>query len=393
MTLLNPIAGYLVGAEYAEQVVGPAYDVLRSEERRLLAASNPLSFLNVTRSEGDLPEGTSPHEARRKSAELVEWWIGQGVFEPWGDPSLFLYRLESEDHTQIGVVADIEVERFEDGTVLRHELTRPAKERELLAFLETVRVNSSPVALTYRTIDAVDAVVSEAEASEPKLSFVTGDGVRHTVWTVEEDAGTALQEAFRSVGALYITDGHHRAAASRLWKHTAGRVLCVLFPSDQLRILPYNRCASAEETALIEAVRGRFDIERVSGYAAARPEAPGQFAVFAPSGWLRLSRRQTVTPRRGKVEDIAVSILHREILAPLLETEDPDFDDRLSYLPGSGGPQALEERCRQSGALGFLLPPTSLEDVMAVSEAGNTMPPKSTWFDPKARSGIFLVPR
>jgi len=261
--------------------------------------------------------------------------------------------------------------------------------------LETVGVNSSPISLTYRSVATLaDTVEAQTRSRSPMLDFATGDGVRHLVWHLDPTETAELTAAFSGVGQLYITDGHHRAAAASRFAAShpqADRVLGVLFPSDQLRILPYNRCVKLETASLIEVLGRDFLIEPAAGYDEARPSGSGQFAMFAQGSWSRLRRRTASGPGRSFVQELDVSVLHRQVLAPLLASAEPDYDPRLTYVPGVGGPPALEARCTARGEVGFMLRPTSIEEVMAVSDAGETMPPKSTFFDPKPRSGIFLV--
>ncbi|MFQ5967838.1 MAG: DUF1015 domain-containing protein [Acidimicrobiia bacterium] len=395
MTRIEPVSAHLVGASQAASVVGPAYDVLTPQQRRRISEENPLSFLRITRSASDLPPGTDPAAARLESAELLRTWIDDGVFEPARPTGFYLYRLSSDGHIQTGVVADLHVSDYKRGVVRRHENTREEKEAELVAFLRDVGVNSSPVCLTHRALGSVDAAVAAGAEELPLLEFETDDEVRHTIWRVDGATGDELVQAFSSIDALYLTDGHHRVAAAARFaaeRPEAGRFLAVLFPADQLRILPYNRCVKVSRPDLIEVIGRHFEVESASTYEDARPRRRGEFGLYSKGRWWRLIRTELVQPI-AKAADLDVSILHREVLGPLLESPNPDFDPRVSYVPGVGGPAALEQRCRAEGAAGVVLAPTSVEDVMAVSDAGEVMPPKSTWFDPKARSGIFVVYR
>jgi len=277
----------------------------------------------------------------------------------------------------------------------RAATVRARKEEELLAFLEIAGVNSSPISMTYRAVPDLDDTVETVTRSEvPMLDFVTEDEVRHLVWGVDSARTQDITAAFSGVRELYITDGHHRTAAAARYEESrpeAGRVLAVLFPSDQLRILPYNRCVKLGRVDLPGVLEQEFLIQPAGVYEEARPSGRGQFAMFAEGRWSRLSRRTASSHGGSVVEDLDVAILHRQVLAPLLENAQPDYDPRLTYVPGVGGPSALEARCTAREEVGFMLRPTSIEEVMAASDAGETMPPKSTWFDPKPRSGIFLV--
>jgi uncharacterized protein (DUF1015 family) len=407
MMKITPIDAYIVHPDFAERVVGPAYDVLSPDERRNLADGNPLSFLNVTRSAGDLPpdDTQDPARVQQESAARLRRMIEDGVFEPSGRPAFYVYRLSTREHAQTGVVADVPVSEYERRRVKPHEHTNPEKVDELVHFLQVVRANSSPVCLTYRPTSAIDDCVARiCEAEAPILSFQTSEGVRQTLWRVD-DAATQrrLTDAFAEIDTAYITDGHHRveaaasfARARRTQQPESGsfdHFLTVFFPADQLRILPYNRCVTVERSqeAVLDVVAASLEVTPVPPQAQIVPERPGQFAMCLGGRWYRLERPSTVPTAPGSVEALDVSVLHRQVLGPLLRVQNPDYDPRVTYVAGARGLDALESCSQREGRVAFVVHPTSVEEVMAVCDAHEVMPPKSTWFDPKVRSGIFVV--
>lgn len=399
---VRPARLYLVDEGLAPEVAAPAYDSLPAQERDLVADQNPRSFLNAIRSPGPGASAEERSCALRASASVLEAMLAEGVFRPWPRPALALYRLATDDHVQTGIVAAVAVADYEEGRIRPHESTRSDREEHLARYLETVGASSSPVALAYRSRPALTALVEQVASTRPTLSFTAEDGLEQTVWMMDDPALVEIVAAeFAATGRLYVTDGHHRlAAAARFalgrrmeqggevrdapWEH----FLAVLFPHDQLQVESFNRCVTPptglSHEQILAALRERARVRPVE-----RPPEPGrrEFAVFADGGWFLVG----VDVATGEDEKVLDAVLLQElVLGPVLGVDDPRSDARLDHLAGAPDVDALEARCRASGEIAFVLRAPTIGSLMAVSDAGEVMPPKSTWFHPKARSGVFV---
>jgi uncharacterized protein (DUF1015 family) len=389
------------------QVASVPYDVVNTEEARALAADNPLSFLRVSRPEIDLPEGTDIYSdaVYEKGAENFKRLIEEAPLEMEETPSLYLYRLIMGEQEQIGVVACCSVDEYDKDLIRKHERTRRDKEDDRTRHILTLRAQTGPVFLTYRANRNIDTMVLETTITEAIYDFTAPDGVQHTVWHVPDPV--RFVQAFRDVPFLYIADGHHRAASAsraraelrdRNPEHTGDEeynfFLAVLFPADQLRILPYNRIVkdlnglSAEE--FLAAVKAKFRI--IEDAAAPTPEAPGQWSMYLNGRWYGLTladdRRQATD---DPVATLDVSLLQDNLLDPILGIKDVRTDKRIDFVGGIRGTDELERLVREGrAAVAFSLYPTSINDLLRVSDAGGIMPPKSTWFEPKLRDAILI---
>ena len=410
MSFIHPFEGYLVAPERADAVVAPSYDALSAEERRRYADAHPDSYLNAIRSvdeyASDRAEGPATVTGRKAllegNARFLRGCIDRGVFvaQP---PCVFVYRLACRSHVQHGVVAETSIGTYLSGRIKRHELTRAARENALAEYIDHVRAASSPVCLAYRADGAIRAQVDSAIRSRPHVSHTSADGVEHDVWGITGAGMESLVAAFDRVSSAYLTDGHHRCAATARFS-TAGagaRLLVVLFPDDELRILPYHRVVrdlgphSAE--SFLDRLAKDFSVEPLPGDSsggpdAVHPRARGEFAVHVDGRWLRfrLASAEAPSATANPADTIDAAILQARVLGPVLGITDPRDDERLGYVAGSGGLDDLERACRDWWRAAFALHPTSMEELVAVADAGAVMPPKSTWFDPKPRSGFFL---
>ncbi len=403
MPLIQPFAALRPAPGRAADVIAPPYDVVSTAEARALAAGRPWSFLHVSRPEIDLPPGTDPHspEAYAKAAENLRRMVEAGVLVRDPAPRLYVYRLEAAGHAQTGLVAVASVDAYRAGRIRRHEHTRPDKEDDRVRQIEAVGAQTGPVLLAYRAREAMDRLIEAGAAGKPVADVTDGEGVRHRFWAPEDREWTAavLREADR-LEALYIADGHHRSAAAarvaerRRAAHGPGSwdwFLAVIFPHTQMRILDYNRVVrdlnGMGPEAFLEAVRARgFAVEAAAG--PVRPAGRGEFGMYLAGRWHRLRLDPARIPD-DPVGRLDVSLLHRELIEPVLGIADPRRDPRIDFVGGSRGLGALAARV-DSGemAVAFALHPTALEDLMAVADAGEVMPPKSTWFDPKLADGL-----
>jgi len=406
VAIIRPFNALRPQADRAAQVAAVPYDVVNTEEARALAAGNPWSFLHVSRSEIDLPDGTPIYndQVYAKALANFEQLIKECPLENEGTPSLYLYRLIMGNHEQIGIVACCSVEEYDRGIIRKHERTRRDKEDDRTRHIMVLRAQTGPVLLTYRAAARIDSLVADALASSPPLyDFVANDDIRHTIWRVPNYQ--PLAEAFAEVPYLYIADGHHRAAsASRasaeLKEHGFGFIgneeynffLCVLFPDYQLQILPYNRIArdlngmSREE--FLTRVRENFALTE---NASPSPKQRGEWSMYLNDQWYGLALPHEAVRPEGVVDSLDVSILQTRLLDPILGIKDVRTDKRIDFVGGIRGTGELEKLVHEGkAAVAFSLYPTTIDDLLRVSDAGEIMPPKSTWFEPKLRDGLLI---
>ena len=403
MATLLPFRALRPPAALAARVASPPYDVVSTKEARALAYGNADSFLRVSRPEIDLPEGIDEHadavhaKGRDNLAELVR----RGVLVADPEPRLYVYAQRMGEHRQTGLVACAAIDEYDLGLIKKHEKTRPDKEDDRVRHIDTLSAHDEPVFLTYRAVAAIDQAIDEVKRAAPTYDFVAADGVGHQLWVVPAAAGEAIAVLFRSVPALYVADGHHRcAAASRVHARRRaqpgehGAFPAVVFPHDQVQILAYNRLvrdlAGRGAEALLSAMRDFFDIEPA---ASARPDEPLTFGVFVGGRWWRARARPGSYDASDPVASLDCSIVQDKLLAPLFGIADPRTSKDVDFVGGIRGAQELERRVKEEGwSMALHLFPTRVEQLIAVSDAGKLMPPKSTWFEPKLRSGLFVHP-
>ena len=406
MAIIRPFNALRPQAERAAQVAAVPYDVVNTEEARALAAGNEFSFLHVSRSEIDLPGGTPMYsdQVYTQAVTNFERLIEECPLEVEETPSLYFYRLIRGEHQQIGVVACCSVEEYDRDIIRKHERTRRDKEDDRTRHIMVLRAQTGPVFLTYRDRPEISALVADALRGNPPLyDFVANDDIQHTIWRVP--AYDPLVAAFAEVPYLYIADGHHRAASAsraraQLKEEGFGFIgneeynffQCVLFPDNQLQILPYNRIVrdlnglSADE--FLGRVRESFS---VTDNALPSPPARGQWSMYFDGRWHGLALRDDAPRPEGAVECLDVSILQSRLLDPVLGIKDLRTDKRIDFVGGIRGTTELENLVNEGkAAMAFSLFPTAIEDLLRVSDAGEVMPPKSTWFEPKLRDGLLI---
>jgi len=392
-------------ADRAQLVASVPYDVVNTDEARALADGNPLSFLHVSRPEIDLPAGTDIHSdvVYRKAVENFEKLIADCPLEKETEPSLYLYRLIMGDHEQIGIVACCSIDEYDNSTIRKHERTRRDKEDDRTRHMLMLRAQTGPVFLTYRARNEIDEQVNAATGAEPLYDLTAPDGVRHTIWRLNDT--DALVKSFESVPLLYIADGHHRAAsASRAraelkqqsFAHTGQEdynyFLTVIFPDSQVQILAYNRTVhdlnglSKEE--FLDTVKTQFTIRED-----ANPEPPkrGHWSMYLDGKWYGLQISPETTLPTGTVAMLDVSVLQDRLLDPILGIKDVRTDKRIDFIGGLRGTKELERLVDEGkAAVAFSLFPTTVAELLMVSDANEIMPPKSTWFEPKLRDGLLI---
>lgn len=405
MLRIHPFQALVPKANLAAQVACVPYDVVTTAEAREQAAGLPHSFMHVIRSEIDLPAETNPYDATvyDRARSNLDNLVRRGVMEREAAPRLYLYRQVMNHREQIGVVCCCHIDDYEKNVILKHEKTRKDKEDDRTRHVLTMRANAEPVFLAYRDQKAIDRLVEQGMNDRPVFHFVAKDGVTHSVWRVGES--DAYVKAFAGVDRAYIADGHHRSAsAARAGaelraanpKHTGNEeynwFMAVLFPASQLTILPYNRVVSDLNGKPIADILKRLgEIGTVSAARSPSPEKPGVFCVYLDGAWQRVEVAERLIDRNDPIESLDVSLLQRLVLEPVLGVGDPRTDKRIDFVGGIRGTTELERRVNSgSAAIAFSMHPTTIQQVFAVSDAGQIMPPKSTWFEPKLRSGMFV---
>jgi uncharacterized protein (DUF1015 family) len=397
MSALHPFRALRPDPAAAARVASVPYDVVSTDEARALAKSNPLSFLRITRSEIDLPPGTDPY-SEAVYAQAVRNFEDLKRAAPMvmdDEKSLYFYRLRMGEHEQTGLAGCFSLDEYDSGSIKRHEKTRKDKEDDRTRHISELRAQTGVVFLTYRASAAVDAVAARVTTGAPLYALTAEDGIVHTVWRVSGENVQALVRAFAELPALYIADGHHRAASAARARGVvksgeANTFIAVAFPDAQVQILPYNRTVKdlAGQTAesLLAAIRAKAKVEP-GGPAPARK---GDVSMFLGGNWYCVTLPSSAAGTSA-AEVLDVAVLQRELLEPLLHVGDPRTDKRIDFVGGARGTDELE-RLVSSGkaAIAFSLHPVSVSDLVAISDAGGIMPPKSTWFEPKLRDGLLV---
>jgi len=408
MARIQPFRGWRPRPDLCSRVASPPYDVLSSDEAREMASDNPVSFLHVVKPEIDLDPAIDVYspEVYATGAANLRKLMDDGVLIREAGPALYLYRQRMGDHVQTGLVAGASVDEYEADLIKKHEHTRPVKEDDRTRHVDALNANTGPVFLTYRSRAEIDDLVTHLTAAAPTYDFVASDGIQHVLWVVDRASDRdALVEAFGRVPELYVADGHHRSAAGTRIRalrrdanpaHTGNEAynffLSVIFPDDQMMILDYNRVVKdlggLEKSDFLTKISEHFDLATV---AEGRPDGTGVFGMYLDGDWYRLTAKQESIPVGDPVNSLDVAVLQNNLLTPVLAIGDPRSDERIDFVGGIRGLTELERRV-DSGewAVAFALYPTSIDQLFAVADAGLVMPPKSTWFEPKLRSGLIV---
>jgi uncharacterized protein (DUF1015 family) len=405
--LVRPFAALRPRPETAAAVIAPPYDVVDAAEARALAADRPHSFLHVSRPEIDLEPGTSPYVDRvyARGAENLAALVRSNVLEREEQACFYAYRMTMGSHIQTGIAGIASVRAYEENRIRKHELTRPEKETDRVRNMEALNAQTGPVLCAFRSTAAIDALLRDVTRAAPLLEAEGPNAVVHAIWRIDDSQKTVkLSRELSSLAALYIADGHHRSAAAarvaaaRRAKSSAPDdaasyeyFLCVAFPSKSLRILDYNRVVAdlngMSAAHFLERMGEMFEVTRLA--ASARPEMRRSFAVYIDGHWYRL-RARTKGPKSDPVTRLDVSLLHREIIEPMLGIRDLRTDRRIDFIGGIRGLEALAKRVDSgSAAAAFALYPPTMDELIAVADADLLMPPKSTWFEPKLADGLL----
>lgn len=406
MAVIRPFSALRPESKRASDVASVPYDVVNTDEARALAAGNPLSFLHVSRPEIDMPQGIDTHSdpVYRRALENFHKLIKDCPLISEKAPRLYLYRLIMGEHEQIGVVACCSIDEYDQDVIRKHERTRRDKEDDRTHHMLALRAQTGPVFLTYRASREIDTMAMETTMTNAIFDFTADDGVQHTVWHVPD--AVRFVHAFREVPFLYIADGHHRAASAararaelreQSFTHTGDEeynfFLAVIFPDDQVQILAYNRAVrdlnGLSKDEFLEALKKSFAVVTAGG--GETPGRRGQWEMYLDGQWYKLNLRSDVTAPQETVASLDVSILQDLVLDPILGIKDVRTDKRIDFIGGVRGSEELKRLVDEGkAAVAFSLYPTTMDDLLRVSDAGEIMPPKSTWFEPKLRDGLLI---
>lgn len=409
MSVLKPFKAIRPKKEYAQAVAALPYDVMNSEEAREMVKGKPYSFLHVDKAEVDLPEGTYIYDEKvyLKARENLDKLSSDGICMQEDEPKLYIYRQIMNGRAQTGIVGCASIDDYMNNIIKKHELTRADKEADRINHVDYCDANTGPIFLTYRGNDTIDAIVAKYAAGEAEYDFTTDDGIRNTVWVVDKHEDiAALVSAFEKVPYLYIADGHHRAASAvkvgmkrREANPNYNRTeefnffLAVYFKSDDLAIMDYNRLIAdynrMTKDEIIAKISKSFDVEKYSG-GAYHPEKKHTFGMYIDKEWYKLTAKNGTFDENDPVDRLDVSILQKNVITPVFGIEDPRTDKRIDFVGGIRGLGELERRCAIDMQIAFSMFPTTLDDLMDIADASKIMPPKSTWFEPKLLSGLFI---
>jgi len=410
VSIVKPFQGWRPIASKVNEVASPPYDVLDSNEARKKAQGHPHSFLHVIKPEIDLDPSLDPHDPKvyEKGAENLHHLIEDKILIQDKKPCFYIYRLKMVDHIQIGLMAVVSVEEYLKNKIKKHEHTRPDKEQDRVNHINHLNAQTGPVFLIYRTNKEINDLITKISEGKPVYDFIGDHEIQHTIFLVEDEKSIEkIVKAFGGLDALYVADGHHRSAsAARVRElrmksnpHHTGKenynfFLAVLFPDNQLRILDYNRVVAdlnglSAETFL-EKVKEKFNIKPME-MPIKKPDKPLTFGMYLEGKWFTLEAKENTVDLSDPIGCLDISVLQDNLLSPILDIKDPRTDQRIHFVGGIRGLKELERLVNEgSYQVAFSLYPTTVNQLMAVADAGKVMPPKSTWFEPKLRSGLVV---
>ncbi|MBN2280721.1 MAG: DUF1015 domain-containing protein [Candidatus Marinimicrobia bacterium] len=411
MVKIKGFKGIRPKKQLADKIASYPYDVINSHEARELVKGNPYSFLHVVKSEVDLPQNIDLYSEQvyLKAAENLKKMVSEGWMIQDESEKMYIYRQVMNGHEQYGLVVDSSVQDYLEAKIKIHELTREAKEKDRINHVKYTNANTGPVFLTYPGQDNINKIVAEIVTSKPEYDFTADDGIRHTMWVIDDKSVIdQLVEIFAQIPFTYVADGHHRSKSAAMVGemrkkenpyHTGEEeynwFLAVIFPDNQLKILDYNRVVKdlngLSVDGFLDKVLEKFEIAPTDCMEDARPKDYAHFGMYLDGQWYYLQAKESIYDKNDPVESLDVSILYNHILVPILGIGDPRTDDRIDFIGGIRGLAELQKRV-DSGemAVAFAMYPTSIQQLMSIADAGQIMPPKSTWFEPKLRSGLIL---
>ena len=403
MATVRPFAAYMPAKGLEDKIAALPYDVYNRAEAKAAVGNNEYSFLRIDRAEVNLPDDVDTYDDRvyEKADALIKEFIQKGWFIKQDKPCYYVYELTMDGRSQTGIVGCADVSEYESGIIKKHENTLAAKEADRIHHIDRTDMQTGPIFLAFRSNEAVDGLLADVRKRKPYYDFTADDGIGHRVWIVDDDGEIdRIGRLFAGINSLYIADGHHRCASAcrvGVTRHEDGKIkesdsfLSVLFPENQLKIMDYNRVVkdlngySVEE--FLEELTEYADIEESD--TPVRPDRKGRCGMLLDGSWYRLTFKEEWRSD-DPVDGLDVSLLQRYVLDGMLDIHDPKTDPRIDFVGGIRGLAELKRRCEEDCVLAFSMYPTDILELMAVADAGRLMPPKSTWFEPKLRSGLFL---
>lgn len=395
----------------ADKIASLPYDVVNTEEARNLAKDNPYSFLHVDRAEIDLAPSINPYDkiVYEKARENFDRMFKKGLLIKDNEENYYIYREIMNGRSQVGLVATVSIDEYLEGIIKKHELTLPEKEQDRINHMDYCDAHTSPVFLTYKANQELKKLLNSWMGSKnPVYDFTSEDEIRHTVWIIDDKSLiNKITYVFKGIDYLYIADGHHRAAASvkaglkrreqnpdYKGDEEFNYFLAVLVPHDEVFIMPYNRVVKDlngySESEFIEKIKDKFEVEKCNDGQPFNPSQKHTFGMYLSGNWYKLTAKEGTFNPSDPIESLDVSILQKNLLDPILGIKDPRTDKRIDFVGGIRGLEELERRVKEDMKVAFSMHPTTVEDLIAVADAGMIMPPKSTWFEPKLRSGLFI---
>ncbi|HCW04442.1 MAG TPA: DUF1015 domain-containing protein [Clostridium sp.] len=410
MAIIRPFKAVRPVAELADKVAALPYDVMNTDEAREMVEGNPYSFLHVDRAEIDLDPSVNIYDkiVYEKARENLNRMIDEKIFIRDKESYLYIYRQIMNGRAQTGIVACSSIDDYRNNVIKKHEHTRADKEQDRINHVDYCDANTGPIFLTYRSRDEINKIVDKYTAKEPIYNFIADDKVTHMVWKIDKEEDIkALVDQFEAVKSLYIADGHHRtASAVRVGmmrreqnpnyngEEEFNYFLSVIFPDKDLQIMDYNRVVKdlngLSRDEYMAKVSEKFHVSLYEGEGPYKPEEKHSYGMYLEGKWYRLVAKEGSYDSNDTVARLDVSILQNNLLKPILGIEDPRTSDRIDFVGGIRGLEELERRVNKDMKLAFSMYPTTIADLMAISDAGEVMPPKSTWFEPKLRSGLFV---
>lgn len=408
MAIIKPFRCIRPAVKVAAQVAALPYDVYNRSEACEEVKDKPLSFLRIDRAETQFDNSVDTYDERvyLKAKELLDGMIADGTFVSDSDDAYYIYELVMDGRSQTGIVACASIDDYQNNVIKKHENTRAEKEADRIKHVDVCSAQTGPIFLAYRSQDVINSVVARIKRTSPLYDFTAPDGISHRAWKISNTADvTEIRESFEKLDSIYIADGHHRAASAvkvglKRRAENPGYTgdeefnffLSVLFPDDQLMIMDYNRVVTdlngLSKDEFIAKISADFNVEKV-GAESYKPAKAREVGMFLEDEWYKLTVKDSIVSN-DPVEGLDVSILQKYLLTPVLGIEDPKTDKRIDFVGGIRGLKELERRCNSDMKVAFAMYPTSIAQLFAVSDAGMLMPPKSTWFEPKLRSGLFI---
>ena len=408
MAVIRPFQCVRPRKDVADRVAALPYDVYNRQEAKKEVEREPLSFLKIDRAETNFDDSVDTYapEVYQKAKEILNEEIARGIYEKDDSEAYYIYELTMNGRAQTGLVACASVDDYVNNVIKKHENTREDKEIDRITNVDTCSAQTGPIFLAYRAQDAINKRVEANKEKEPVYDFTAVDGVKHRVWKMSDPEDVeAIRKAFENLNQIYIADGHHRAASAvkvglkrrkenpaHTGKEEYNFFLSVLFPHDQLMIMDYNRSVTdlngLTVPEFLEKIKENFEVEKVSGQV--RPQEKGTFGMYLEDGWYVLKAKENLYEGKDAVGRLDVAVLQDYLLNPVLGIQDPRTDERIEFIGGIRGLSELEKKVKEGMKVSFSMYPTSITELFDVADQNLLMPPKSTWFEPKLRSGLFI---